>query len=359
MPIDLPSKPRLFVSKWHIAAGGLGLFALIAAVLVVFSAPRPELLQIQPPIDFPAYDAGPPAMVTFPGKALTAEIGEFTNELQGYAAGTRLQRYINAHHILLSLRHDGAVLLRVQLPNDLLRAVPFIETLRVQREITNSDWAVTDPAVLSRWRDQTEIFKQTYSGIEKAQVYPRNRAPQSVSDICAVADFYALPLRFFRSVGTATASPASAAHWSSQLRRSAVILLRAGRAWLTVDRNSVTWQDLQQPLQQAHALYRADERDYTRLAERLRPQTVLREELPPGVLLTYAGLLLRDLLDKTGGRESEAWEAYNIPPDDPNVRQDVGVRRASLYAGRLLRHAVDLNRIMVLSNIATPIVASE
>ena len=90
-----------------------------------------------------------------------------------------------------------------------------------------------------------------------------------------------------------------------------------------------------------------------------RPQAVLREELPPGVLLTYAGLLLRDLLDKTGGGESDAWEAYSTPPDDPNVRQEVGVRRASLYARRLLRHAVDLNRIVVLSNINTPVIASE
>jgi hypothetical protein len=64
-------------------------------------------------------------------------------------------------------------------------------------------------------------------------------------------------------------------------------------------------------------------------------------------------------LDKTGGRESEAWEAYRIPPDDPNVRQDVGVRPASLYARRLLRHAVDLNRTIVLSNINTPVIASE
>jgi soluble lytic murein transglycosylase-like protein len=66
-------------------------------------------------------------------------------------------------------------------------------------------------------------------------------------------------------------------------------------------------------------------------------------EVDPEILTTYAGLLLRDLLDRFNGDVSLAIGAYNGGPGNPNMKYHEGVQAAALHARRVLEQAAALN----------------
>jgi len=97
-------------------------------------------------------------------------------------------------------------------------------------------------------------------------------------------------------------------------------------------------------LRYAHALYLQDARDYERLPERLRPPKALELDLTNShVLTTYAGLLLRDLLDRFNGDVGKAVGAYNGGPRNPNAHYAAGVQMVADYARNVLERVKAVN----------------
>jgi hypothetical protein len=118
---------------------------------------------------------------------------------------------------------------------------------------------------------------------------------------------------------------------------------RKGRVRVLNDSAGV-WQITREALRLVHQLYLNDKRDYTQLPEYLRPPKELNiSEANPETLTTYAGLLLRDLLDRFNGDVSLAVGAYNGGPGNPNLRYHEGVSAAAIHARRVLEQAAALN----------------
>jgi len=100
------------------------------------------------------------------------------------------------------------------------------------------------------------------------------------------------------------------------------------------------WQITRETLRAAHQLYLHDKRDYSQLPARLRPPRQLDlNNVNDAVLTTYAGLLLRDLLDHFGGDVEKAIGAYNGGVRTPNPDYASGVKNVADYARRILEHA--------------------
>jgi hypothetical protein len=98
------------------------------------------------------------------------------------------------------------------------------------------------------------------------------------------------------------------------------------------------WQITRETLRYVHR------RDYSKLPEHLRPPLELKvNDVHPDVLTTYAGLLLRDLLDRFKGDVTLAVGAYNGGPGNPNMKYEGGVRSAATHARNILERAAALN----------------
>jgi hypothetical protein len=109
------------------------------------------------------------------------------------------------------------------------------------------------------------------------------------------------------------------------------------------------WQITRETLRYAHELYHKDKRDYSQLPARLRPPEKLEFDLSDShVLTTYAGLLLRDLLDRFDGDVARAVGAYNGGPRNPNPQYAAGVSLVADYARNILE------RVPVSQNAAAP-----
>jgi hypothetical protein len=205
---------------------------------------------------------------------------------------------------------------------------------------------------VQRWWDENNAFEQTYSGLRVSGNREANPGFATVGDMIAVASFFNLPVRAFLLRHTSGAGPSL--YWQRWPSPPSVVLGRTEGKSLVTDPELAEWQQTAAVLEHAHRMYLSDQRDYTALPARLRPAHNLLAELPPPVLLTYAGLLLRDVADKsgmsaTGGSQS----LLTTAPDDPNVRQEIGVRRATLNAGRALAHALRVNREFLLERFGS------
>jgi hypothetical protein len=122
-----------------------------------------------------------------------------------------------------------------------------------------------------------------------------------------------------------------------------VLERRRGRVRVLNDSAGV-WQITRETLRYAHSLVKRDSRDYSSLPEHLRPPAELViNEVSPKVLTTYAGVLLRDLLDRFEGDVTLAVSAYNGGPGRPNLKYGAGVHKAAEHARRVLEQAAVLN----------------
>ena len=111
------------------------------------------------------------------------------------------------------------------------------------------------------------------------------------------------------------------------------------------------WQITRDTLRRAHALYLRDKRDYSKLPPRLRPAKKFSFDLENSeVLTTYAGLLLRHLLDETHGDVAKAVGAYNGSLRKPNYQYAAGVEAVALYARDFLERAANLDGVNVASS---------
>lgn len=174
----------------------------------------------------------------------------------------------------------------------------------------------------------------------------REQATQVAANILDVARFYNLPLDYFLGVGAMendymdVDGDLSHAVWKKRVQRGDIVLRRTRKRVMVSDYAIGTWQITRETLRAAHQLYLRDKSDYSKLPARLRPPRELDfNSVNDAVLTTYAGLLLRDLLDHFGGDVDKAIGAYNGGVRNPNPAYASGVKTVADYARRILEHA--------------------
>jgi hypothetical protein len=132
--------------------------------------------------------------------------------------------------------------------------------------------------------------------------------------------------------------------WKKRVERDDIVLNRKRHKVRILNSAIGIWQITRQSLRHAQQLYLADKRHYSLLPPRLRPPRHLNmESLDPDVLTTYAGLLLRDLVDRCDGDLILATGAYNGTIRHPNLRYAEGVEMVAGYARRVIGNTAELN----------------
>ena len=351
--------------------------------------PRPIPLAAQPLLSV-HFDHGN-MVVPLPTKALLAEVGRFDDEISAYLWFDYLRSRpgIDGSQVLLTVNENDQVpiwVIEVVLPNDGLVGIPFLAQLEAQGFIEGFDLVFTVPSQVEKRKHQTSLFVATYrrpveDRLEtlprkqllpatarflafKSQTDPRVRAlsesrPSSLShdqaielaaDIVAVADFYDLPLDVFLGIGAMENNYLSIrgdvdhAIWKRKPAKDDIILKRRRGRVLVSDYSVGIWQITRETLRYAHSLYLKDKRDYSQLPERLRPPKVPELDVTDShVLTTYAGLLLRDLLDRFNGDIEKAVGAYNGGPRNPNAQYAAGVQLVAVYARNILERVTATN----------------
>src|SRR5256884_6222730 len=174
----------------------------------------------------------------------------------------------------------------------------------------------------------------------------REQATELASDILDVAHFYDLPLDYFMGVGAMendymdVNGDLTHAVWKKRAQRGDIVLRRTRKRVMVSDYAMGILQITRETLRAAHQLYLHDKRDYSQLPARLRPPRELDlNNVSDAVLTTYAGLLLRDLLDHFGGDVEKAIGAYNGGVRTPNPDYASSVKNVADYARRILEHA--------------------
>ena len=320
----------------------------------------------------------------YPTRTLLAEVGRFDDELTAYLWFDYLRAHavVSPSQICLAVSEDaGAPHYRIYLilPNDALVAIPYLSRLEGGGYITDFRLVFSNPDALAYLQDQTSLFQAAYEKpaqhtletlsakallpsvarflLFKSQTdsrirgttaqyslsLQRDQASELAADIIMVAKFYDLPLDVFLGIGAMENNymdvPGDLEHavWKRRPARDDIVLKRLRRGVLVSDPSMGVWQITRETLRYAHDLYRKDKRDYSQLPPRLRPPEELQFDLSDShVLTTYAGLLLRNLLDRFNGNVAEAVGAYNGGPRNPNPQYAAGVGLVAEYARNIL-----------------------
>lgn len=274
--------------------------------------------------------------------------------------------------------------------NDLLTAVPHLAQLEGRNLIAHYELNIWTEKDFAYYRRQSHMFDVAYGVpteqkleslssfqllpalarflvfksqtdnrvLERSDAAPRpltrEQATQLAAGILDVAQFYSLPLDYFLGVGAMENDymdvDGDLAHavWKKRAQRDDLVLRRTRKRVMVSDYAIGTWQITRETLRAAHQLYLKDKRDYRLLPARLRPPRALHlNSVDDAVLTTYAGLLLRGLLDHFGGDVEKATGAYNGGVRAPNPAYASGVKTVAVYARRILEHA------SVLDDLAT------
>lgn len=351
------------------------------------------------PLDLPA-SAGPrvptPAIqgnrlvVPITPGVPAAEVATFNDQLEGFLrfeylrgreahAGHDTSRmYLTASNTTKGPRYK----IFIVTDNDLLTAGPQLAALEGRNLIAHYDLETWSQKDFAYYQQQSHMFDVAYDmpteqkleTVSSSKLLPalaqflifksqtdnrvvdgsdsaptpltRDQATQLAADILDVAHFYDLPLDYFMGVGAMendymdVNGDLTHAVWKKRAQRGDVVLRRTRRRVKVSDYAIGTWQITRETLRAAHQLYLRDKRDYSKLPARLRPPRELDlNSVNDAVLTTYAGLLLRDLLDHFGGDVDKAIGAYNGGVRTPNPAYASGVKTVADYARRILEHA--------------------
>jgi hypothetical protein len=335
---------------------------------------------------------GPSQIVSVPGRQLVGVLGTYRRELYAYLVFDYLRSLptMRGEAVLLttSLQHgEREYRVRMVCPDNLLSCVPKMLRLQKRGLDQSPSWAFVLPATVRRYREQTGMFVSAYnSPVESRFKYlsPKRRLPylcqfirfksstdprvrsgdpfsqpvlseeqafELAADMLAVADFYGLPLHLLIGIGAMennymrVRGDLNHTVWKRH-KEPGDIIVRSGPRGVLVRNFSVgVWQITRETLRFAHSLFLNDQRNYDGLPPRLKPELSLDlDNVSPPVLTTYAGLLLRYLLDYFGGDVEKAIGAYNGGIKSPNLKYEAGVRHIADYARRILdRAAVENN----------------
>ncbi len=366
--------------------------ALAAAGWVVYRTWPRHLALAGPSPAYPQFEfAAGRAVVNAPGAAIVATVETLSDELLAYLhfEYLRSRPEVEPHRVLLTaVEAEGGPVYRIQLAldRDLLAAIPYLSGLQAQRLAGDLAFAYAGRTELAFMRQETQLFVSAYNfpvrrklenmpatqvlspltrfilfksrtdrrvreRIEPVPaVLSNEEAGRLAADIIAVARFYSLPLDFFLGIGAmennymTVAGDAQNAVWKRRAQPGDIVLKRARGRVLVSNYSMGLWQITRETLRHAHELYLRDTRDYSALPERLRPPGVLDlDNVASGPLTTYAGLLVRHLLDEFDGDVEKAMGAYNGGPGNPNLKYAAGVAAAAEHARRVVEHAAVLN----------------
>jgi hypothetical protein len=322
----------------------------------------------------------------FSNEVACAEIASFDDQLEAFLRYEYLRGRDSddASKIFLTAGRSGKranYKLFLLVENDQLTAVPRLNRMESHGLITHYELVAWTKQDLAFAQQQSRMFENAHNvrteqkleTLPSFQLLPAladflvfksqtdwrvvgqsSRAPQPLthhqalrlaSDILDVAHFYNLPLDYFLGVGAMENNymdvngDLTHAVWKKREQRGDIVLKRGRKRVLVSDYSIGTWQISRETLRSAHQLYRKDKRHYDQLPPRLRPSRDLDvNSVNSEVLTTYAGLLLRDLLDRFGGDVDQAIGAYNGGIRNPNPAYAAGVKNVALYARRVLEH---------------------
>ena len=345
-------------------------------------------------------------IVPFSPEVPAAEIATFNDQMEAflrfeYLRGREAREGRDTSHMYLTATNTKKgphYRIFVVTDNDLLTAVPLVASFKSRNLITHYEFQTWSQKEYNYYQEQSHTFDVAYdvptqqklesltssnllpalaqflifksqtdnrvvdSSDPAARPLTREQAMQLASDILEVAHFYDLPLDYFMGVGAMENDymdiNGDLTHtvWKKRADRGDIVLRRTKKRVMVSDYAMGTWQITRQTLRAAHELYLHDKRDYSQLPLRLRPSRVLDlDNVSDAVLTTYAGLLLRDLLDHFGGDVEKAIGAYNGGVKSPNPNYASSVKNIADYARRILEHAPEAgNPGSNASNSANP-----
>jgi hypothetical protein len=377
-------------------------FLCLAAALLTFTACAYTDYRLWPlDLDAPRYPAlpapkfqGNQLVLPFAPGIASAEVATFHDQLEAflhfeYLRGREARDGGDTSRILLTAFDTAkgpSYKIFIVSDNDLLIAVPRLSQLEGRNLIKHYDlnsWTEKDFAY---YQQQSHMFDVAYGvpteqkleSLSSFKLLPalaqflifksqtdnrvlargdaapspltREQATQLATDILDVAQFYSLPLDYFLGVGAMendymdVDGDLTHAVWKKRAQRDDIILRRGRKRVMVSDYAIGTWQITRETLRAAHQLFLKDKRDYSLLPARLRPPRMLNlNSVDDAVLTTYAGLLLRGLLDHFDGDVNKAIGAYNGGVKTPNPAYAAGVKTVAEYARRVLEHATALD----------------
>ena len=319
-----------------------------------------------------------------------AEIATFNDQMEAflrfeYLRGREAREGHDTSHMYLTAtntKKGPQYKIFVVTDNDLLAAEPQVASLEGRNLITHYEFQTWSQKEYNYYQQQSHMFDVAYdvpteqklesltsskmlpalaqflifksqtdnrvvdSSDPAARPLTREQAIQLATDILDVAHFYDLPLDYFMGVGAMendymdVNGDLTHVVWKKRAERGDIVLQRTRKRVKVSDYAMGTWQITRQTLRAAHQLYLHDKRDYSQLPARLRPSRELDlNNVSDAVLTTYAGLLLRDLLDHFGGDVEKAIGAYNGGIRTPNPAYASSVKNIADYARRILEHA--------------------
>lgn len=326
-------------------------------------------------------------VVPFASAIVAAEVATFPDQLEAFLQFEYLRgrdTYDAPHMFLTASRtdHGRTYKICIVIDNDLLIAIPRLSQLETNGLIEHFELVTWTKNDLAFYRRQSRLFESAYNmpteesleSFPSFQLLPaladflvfksqtdwrvvsrrkqaprpltREQATRLASDILAVAKFYSLPLDYFLGVGAMENNYMNVdgdlthAVWKKRAERGDFILERGRKRVLVSDYSIGTWQISRETLRRAHQLYLKDKSHYELLPARLRPPREFDvNSVDSALLTTYAGLLLRDLLDRFDGDVDKAIGAYNGGVRNPNPTYASGVKTVALYARRVIGRA--------------------
>jgi hypothetical protein len=335
--------------------------------------------------------AGP--RIYLPNQVLVGELAKFDDGLFAFLMFDylRSQQLLMDRQVMLTTEEErGQPVYRilVRLPDDLIAGVAFLAQLKADRLTAGLRFKWISHLILAFDVEETTLIIEAYNGSAserlstyhaselqaylrrfirfKSETDPRisgllepipspltqKDATRLAADIIAVAHFYDIPIDLLLGVGAMennymnVTGDLKNTTWKRHLDPGDILIRREHGRVLVKNDSVGVWQITRESLRYAQKLYLQDKRDYTLLPERLRPPKKLDlDHLDADVLTTYAGLLLRDLLDRFNGDVTLAAAAYNGGFDKPNLRYAAGVEMVADYARRVIGRAVEMDRI--------------
>lgn len=391
-------------NRWRAIGSVIFAVLLLAAATVAL---LPRLFRVEPLPSFRHQSLPIPVVVAdsvsarMPNGNLLANVGEYQNELTAYL---RLQylRSLKAtfgQSVLMTTREVAGrprYTLYLGVENDVMAAGHQLASMQIDNFVTGFRLVSPPQSQIEDWLRQTRLFDAAYERVTQQRLLklPRTaltsavgrfiyfkrrtdrrvreqllRAEQELSleesqdfaaDIIDVAGFYDIPLDMLLGIGAMennyidVAGDLKHTAWKRRAQPGDIVL-RHVKGRVMISNSSIgPWQITRQTLRYAHELYLHDKRDYSQLPPRLRPAKTLDfANLDTHVLTTYAGILLRDLLEAFNGDVARAEGAYNGGRRNPNLGYAEGVANVADYARRVLSAAISAHDRSVETTVLT------